>query len=66
MKKKTKVPDVSQYTVRMRLEYVTTVTVEASSENEANAKAQDCQWVDDGMNTAELINWDRASGAVIE
>lgn len=45
-----------QYTVRMRLTYATTVTVEATTKEEAMEKAEKMQVVDDGLVGAELIN----------
>lgn len=46
-----------QWTIPMRLEFRTNVTVEASSLSEARQKADACEFVDDGMKGAELVNW---------
>ncbi len=47
-----------QYSVSMRLEYDATVTVEAETVEEAKAKAEAGEFVDDGMAGAALANWE--------
>jgi hypothetical protein len=41
----------------MKLEYRTLVTVAAETEEEAKQKASDAAWDDDGMSSAELVDW---------
>jgi hypothetical protein len=49
---------MNQYSVYMRLEYNSTVTVEAESVEEAKAKAKAGDFVDDGLGGASLANWE--------
>lgn len=60
-KRKATEPEVKQYTLSMRLEFDTTVTVEATSEDEAMAKAKAGDFVDDGMPGASMCNWEVSS-----
>ncbi len=46
------------YQVPMRLEYDVIVLVEADSAQAAEAKAKEADFVDDGHNGGELVNWE--------
>ena len=52
---------MAQWTVLMEVVHHTTVTVEAESLQEAEEMAMDCEWVDDGMLGADLVDWDLLS-----
>lgn len=47
-----------QYEVKMRLEFNTTVTVRAASPEEALEKAKAGTFEDDGLDCAEMCNWE--------
>lgn len=47
----------TQYEVRARLEYTTTVTVNAETAEEAKAKFEAMDWADDGIDRASCANW---------
>lgn len=48
---------MKQFAIQMTLTYRSTVTVEADDEEQALAKAQAVEFVDDGMSGAELTDW---------
>lgn len=64
MGKKKPKPAISQYYVAITATFRTTWTVEASSVEEANEKFDQCRdIVDEGMNGAEMVNWERKGDA---
>lgn len=52
-----KAAKTTQWEVPMRLEYLTSVLVEAIDAEEAARKAKSCEWLDDGLNAGELVDW---------
>ena len=58
MAKKKAATEMKQWAVSMRLEYDSTVIVEAATVEEAKAQAKAGHFVDDGMLGASLANWE--------
>ena len=48
---------MSQWSIAAELTFNTTVIIEAESAEEAKAKFDACDFEDDGLPAAELINW---------
>lgn len=49
---------VKQWYVPMKLEFDVNAIVEATTEREAVEKAAKQEWVDNGINRGEMINWE--------
>lgn len=50
---------MDQFTISARLDFNTTVTVEADTAEEALLKFDRGEFVDDGMGGAEMVDWDQ-------
>lgn len=50
--------ELHQFTVPMRLEFNVHVLVEAHDAEEATAKADARDYIEDGINAGECINWE--------